>query len=521
MDKRNNPKYIREFLVKNDLDVNLLERILEDIVDSEQLCSQDKPVVYYLQLSNDKSKEIEFWKINIEKYIHLYIYTMLLEWEEESEGDEKIRQRCESFRKNFANQIQKEIDCFVENIDKIPHNIHTKMGPIMDSFLFKEKFETPYLYHLYALSNKGDVLTEKFICQYQNTIKKVINQDCFVNKIDVLLNTCLILDTFIGNKSNVIELLKYGCITKSDKLKDILISYPYYGDDFGLNLLYFFEENKDLYCITNEVISRYKAQFYYDSWLRTINDSLGDSSRPYSVQLCEETPFHKEIVKCLNSAHLLLWNKCNNACFDVIKEVKQENPDFKREPVSNKLIERVKTLCQDETNIIYSRIKPLIKDAIKDGVKRFINTVRNQAIANGKKIELSEEVSSAIYELLLEKYTNFELPDLSKLLTIKYKLFGEKVAYVWVRRWLIGNDDISNIEDISKERFSEIKHNFDINIWEPIQNVYINWCKCCYSYMIPEKENKSETNSSSYHDYSSDSSDDVGLPYYVINDWPY
>ena len=185
MDKRNNPKYIREFLVKNDLDVNLLERILEDIVDSEQLCSQDKPVVYYLQLSNDKSKEIEFWKINIEKYIHLYIYTMLLEWEEESEGDEKIRQRCESFRKNFANQIQKEIDCFVENIDKIPHNIHTKMGPIMDSFLFKEKFETPYLYHLYALSNKGDVLTEKFICQYQNTIKKVINQDCFVNKIDV------------------------------------------------------------------------------------------------------------------------------------------------------------------------------------------------------------------------------------------------------------------------------------------------------------------------------------------------
>ena len=62
-----------------------------------------------------------------------------------------------------------------------------------------------------------------------------------------------------------------------------------------------------------------------------------------------------------------------------------------------------------------------------------------------------------------------------------------------MRRWLIGNDDISNIEDISKERFSEIKHNFDINIWEPIQNVYINWCKCCYSYMIPEKENKSET----------------------------
>ena len=143
MDKRNNPKYIREFLVKNDLDVNLLERILEDIVDSEQLCSQDKHV-HYLQISEgDESKEKEFWINNIDRFKHLYIYAMLFEWAEEWTEDSLIKDRFNKFQNDYKGNISTEINDFKSKVG-IPITLIAEFKFITDAFLWIVDKKVPY-----------------------------------------------------------------------------------------------------------------------------------------------------------------------------------------------------------------------------------------------------------------------------------------------------------------------------------------------------------------------------------------
>ena len=150
-------------------------------------------------------------------------------------------------------------------------------------------------------------------------------------------------------------------------------------------------------------------------------------------------------------------------------------------------------------------LKPLIKEALKEGVQNFIIETESLAKNKGKKIPLLEDVSNTIYDYLIRQYLNFDVSEFPGDTGVLSGLYGDKVARIWIRRYMIGDDEVSWESSLSSEKIAGAKIAFDYYIWNNIYDHVIAWCEQNYGKKEPEEVYYSSDN------YDDNDQDDYGI----------
>lgn len=426
----------------------------------------------------ETSEECEFWKKDIEKYLYLYVYSLLTEWSDNASLI--IKKRLNSFIEVHKDKILCDITDFVSRLNTVPLSIHTKIGFIADSYLWKEKLEIPYLTALVnafpSLLN-SDSLPSSFIDGYKNLLLN--NMWNYQNEIEKYLQFCYVLDSRTKNKKTALEeMLAMTCDKKFDKLENFLPVYPYYGDDFGLALLDFCKKNKSLYKLTSEIIAKYEFQLGVESWLTEIREKLGKDGKPYSVELCKRTSSHKHIVTFLNDCHNPFWDDCNNMAMSVVeKVVKGQNEESsKRSFVRNSLYDGIKKIGGEAKRLMFNKVNSLIVNAKEESVLLFIDEIEKEAMEKGKNIKMTTKVLTEIHSKLISEYVSNNVPEPSLDFDGGFP-YAKKVAETWVTWWA---ENVRNANEISKEQYDDIKNVWNTSVWEIIQNDINGWCESFY-----------------------------------------
>lgn len=452
----------------------------------------------------NKPNEIYFWREYLSSYSFAFLYFILQEWLHENsnsielnhwlgiitngEAANKMEEEMKSFKTIIVNKCQSNSQAIVDNI-----------GFMIEEYFWIKKNEVPSLLNSIAFSSHT---VDKYQKLLLDSVKN--KRENFFSRIENYLLFCYILDSNATFKRNsLLEVLELTSDNESEKLDTILELFPYYGDDFGLSLLQFCNDNQKLYKLSKQTILKYKFHLFVDSWRFEISKRLGENGRPYSVELCEKTASHKKIVAYLNHRHPIFWNKCDQMSRSVIEKIRYENLDLKRTPVEDRVSSRAEELSRKEKKLIFQKIEANPKEALKEAIWAFLMETKQLAESNGKKINLTEDVSKVLYNFLIEKYTNFDTPEFPYETEAAFDKYGDKVARVWIRRYLIGDDEVSTRDQISSDKFTSIEKTFNEFVWDRIIGDIFEWCKKIYSYNVPNSYTPSfdDDNSSDYdHD---------------------
>lgn len=455
------------------------------------------------------SDEETFWKDKASIYSYVLLYLILQEWKEESGmlEDQKYWLDQLSSGENSV-LLEKEMRSlkskFVDEYNLFPKSIVEKIGFVIEAYLWKKYFETPSLIQSVEFS-------DLYVAKYQKLLldNAKNNPQICIDKINSYLHFCLVLDTNASfSRSNLLEFLAITSGCKPTKIGKILESYPYYGDDFGLALLHFCEQNQSIYQLSKQAIAKYKFHLYVDSWMSVIKERLGESGKPYNENLCMKTSSYECIVHYMASRFTLFDIECAQVVDQVLNEVKNLDPAGKREPVRNGVKTRTEELCKRERKIIYNNIKTLLADSLKEGILLFISEIKKEEV-KGKKIKLTDEVSQVIYEYLVDKYANKPLPLFPFEPSTNCYGYADRVARVWVSYYRLAADEIKEQYQVSGEQAESIKESYYKYVHNVLLADLVSWCR---SYFDPDSSSDTSGSSSSY---SISSSDDYDIPYYA------
>lgn len=459
------------------------------------------------------SNEVAFWKENASVYSFILLYLILKEWNGASENNEELKYWLDLLLSSGENSVQLETEMrslnsqFVDNYKAFPKTIVEKIGFAIDEYFWKEYNEIPSLIQTVGSS---DLYAAKYQKLLLDDAKN--NPRNFIDKIDRYLQFCLILDTNATfARPNLLELLAITYNGESEKIGKILESYPYYGDDFGLSLLHFCKKNRSFYKLSKQVISKYENHLCVDSWMSVIQTKLGKRGKPYSVDLCVKTSSHMRIVEYINSRHPIFWDQCNQAVTQVVDEVKNMDSFRKREPVRDGVQTRIGGLIKKEKELIYNNIKTFLFDSLKEGIRLFINEIKEEEEFKGIKFNLTDEVSQVIYKYLVDKYANKPLPNFSFEPGSSRSLYADRVARVWVFYTMFFGDGVNDSCLVTDVQRKSIREKFDTYVWKVIEDDVLGWCKDYY-YPLSDTSGSSSSYSFSSRFSSIDTND---LPYYV------
>ena len=451
------------------------------------------------------SEERAFWTDCIEggRYAHLLTFSILEQWQPMSHwiDDLKNNHKLEKEMRDFLAHMAKDAN-------SIPFSIIIRIGFIIDSFLWKKHKEIPRLFKLEQSEfplNLADDYKKVLLDEIKENDKIFFNDDQ-----EKVLRYCLTLDLKSLNNNVFRDILKLTSRNESNDLSILLINYPYYGDDFGLTLLAFCKENKNIYRLSSETISAYEYHLCKDSWLTEIKRKLGNNSVPYNSELCKQTCSHNKIVEEINSKESALWDELCKMTIDVVDDVRIENPSRKRSPVRITVYSKTMEICTNSKKEIFSSLHNLLIDAKKEGILLFIDMCKEYALKNGKKIALTQKVLNAINEYLVEHYIDETIPSYSIDFKKGYR-FAKRVAYEWVIYWIVGSDDM--MENISENQLNRIRDSFNTFVWEPMKDELIQLCTNLYGYATWDFDSSTSNNNSSYGDnYSTEyDNDDYGI----------
>jgi hypothetical protein len=461
---------------------------------SHNRCSFDtfrKIICFYIENYNiykedsyfsfcNSSKEFEFWKKNSSNYSFALLYFVLQEWRCNDETSIELNWRGLFSNDSHTIQMEQEMKSLktmiVDKSNSLPKAIVENIGFMIEDYCWKKYNEVPSLITIVVFSSS-------FVEKYQRLLLCDVkdNLQNFINKIDCFLQFCLILDsnaTYV--RSNLLELLELTCNNESEKLENILELYPYYGDDFGLTLLQFCQQNHSVYKLSKQAISKYKYHLFVDSWMSVIHKRLEENGKPYSIELCERTSSYMRIIEYLESRHFIFWDKCERSTTQVINDIRKESPRKMRDPVRDNVQAKTKEISIKEKEIIYNNIKSFLSNTLKEGIHLFINETKEQEEGKGKKIELTEDVFKVVYKNLVDNYANKPLPDFSFDTTSSFYWYADRVARVWVF-WRAGlSDYINSSASIRDEQRESIKEKFDTFVWGAIKSDVLAWCRSYY-----------------------------------------
>ena len=457
------------------------------------------------------SNEVAFWKENASVYSFILLYLILKEWNGASENNEELKYWLDLLLSSGENWVQLETEMrslnsqFVDNYKAFPKTIVEKIGFAIDEYFWKEYNEIPSLIQTVGSS---DLYAAKYQKLLLDDAKN--NHRNFINNIDSYLQFCLILDTKVTfARSNLLELLAITYNGESEKIGKILESYPYYGDYFGISLLHFCKKNRSFYKLSKQVISKYENHLCVDSWMSVIQTKLGKRGKPYSVDLCVKTSSYMRIKEYINSRHPIFWDQCNQAVTQVVDEVNNMNPFRKREPVRDGVQTRIGGLIKKEKELIYNNIKTFLFDSLKEGIRLFINEIKEEEEFKGIKFNLTDEVSQVIYKYLVDKYANKPLPNFSFEPGSSCYCYADRVARVWVFYTMLFGDGVNDRRYVTDVQRESIREKFDAYVWDVIENDVLRWCE---SYYNSDSSSDTSESSSSYGFSSSDNND---LPHYI------
>lgn len=461
----------------------------------------------YISFCNE-SKAWCFWKENAVSYSSALLYFILKCWAHDNNALELNHWLGILSGEEHVTELETEMKKLKEKINShyndIPKTIVEEIGFMIEEYFWERYHEIPSLL-------KSIVFSSDYADKYQMLLlddvkyKLKNNLQVLIDKIDSYLQFCLILDSNATFKrTNFLRVLELTCDSESENIENILELYPYYGDDFGLSLLGFCQQNRLKYKLSKQAISRYKHHLFVDSWMSAIQERLEKNEKPYNIELCERTYWHMRIIEYIESRHDIFWSKCECSATQVINNVWKEDPWDKREPVRNNIIFKTKELAQKEKEIIYNNIKPFLLRTLKEGINFFIYETKELEEEKGKKTELTEKVHKVIYKILVEKYANKPLPSFSFDTTRIFYYYADKVARVWVS-WEGPFSDVikRSIGDAERE---SIKETFDSDAWSTIKNDVLTWCRSYYSegvYSCSSTDSMADDNS----DYNFDDDD--------------
>lgn len=458
----------------------------------------------------NNSNEVAFWKDNASVYSYVLLYLILQEWNDESGTPEELN--CWLDQLSSADNsvlLEEEMRTLkpqlVDMRKAFPKSIVEKIGFAIEEYFWKKNYETPSL-----------IQSVDFSSLYVNKYQRLLLDDAknnprnFIDKIDRYLQFCLILDTNATfARPNLLELLAITFDGESEQLGEILESYPYHGDDFGLSLLHFCKKNRSFYKLSKQVISKYENHLCVDSWMSVIQTKLGKRGKPYSVDLFVKTSSYMRIKEYINSRHPIFWDQCNQAVTQVVDEVNNMNPFRKREPVRDGVQTRIGGLIKKEKELIYNNIKTFLFDSLKEGIRLFINEIKEEEEFKGIKFNLTDEVSQVIYKYLVDKYANKPLPNFSFEPGSSCYCYADRVARVWVFYTMLFGDGVNDRHYVTDVQRESIREKFDAYVWDVIENDVLRWCESYYN-----SDSSSDTSESS-SSYSISSSDDYDIPYYA------
>ena len=459
----------------------------------------------------DNSNEVAFWKENASGYSFILLYLILKEWNGESEKNEELKYwlgllSSEENSDKFETEMRSLKSQLVDNYKAFPKTIAEKIGFAIDEYFWKKNYETPSLI-------KSIDISSLYVNKYQGLLlddaKK--NPQKFINKIDCYLQFCRVLDDKeIIAGSNLMELLAITYDGESEQLGEMLMSYPYYGDDFGLSLLHFCKKNRSFYKLSKQAISKYEHHLCVDSWMSVIQERLEESGKPYTRNLCMKTSSYMRIVEYINSRHSVFWDQCNQMAAQVVSEVKNLDPAGKREPVRDGVQTRTAGLMKKEKELIYNNIKSFLFDSLKEGILLFINETKEEEEFNGKKLNLTDKASQVIYKYLVDNYANKPLPQFSFEPSASCYWYADRVARVWVFWIMLAEDTINESYEVTDEQRKSIRENFDKYVWKVIEDDVLGWCRNYYD----SSESTSKSTSFGASDHTSNNFD-YDIPYYV------
>lgn len=460
----------------------------------------------------DNSNEVAFWKENASVYSYVLLYLILQEWNDESGTPEELNCWLDQlFSADNSVLLEEEMRTLkpqlVDMRKAFAKSIVEKIGFAIEEYFWKKNYETPSLIQSVDISSL-------YVNKYQRLLlddaKK--NPQNFIDKIDCYLQFCLVLDakeTFA--RSNLMELLAITYDGESEQLGEILVSYPYYGDDFGLSLLHFCKKNRSFYKLSKQAISKYEHHLCVDSWMSVMQEKLGESGKPYTRNLCMETSSYMRIVEFINSRHSIFWDQCNQMATQVVREVKNLDPAGKREPVRDGIKTRTRELIKEEKELIYNNIKTFLSDSLKEGILLFINETKEEEEFKGRRLNLTDKALQVIYKYLVDKYANKPLPNFSFEPSASCYEYADRVARVWVFWIMLAEDSINESYEVTDEQRKSIREKFETHVWKVIEDDVLGWCKSYY-YSSSDTSGSSSSYSFSSRFSSIDTND---LPYYV------
>lgn len=447
-----------------------------------------------------------FWKENAFSYSTALLYFSLKFWTRDNNNALELNYwlgmlSSGGYVVTLETEMKNLKDKIVSFYNDIPQTIVEEIGYMIEEYFWGKYNDIPSLIQFV-------VFPCEFVEKYKKMLLDKVNNNLkdYQEKLESYLQFCLVLDsnaTF--KKSTFLEILELTCDNESEKIANILELYPYYGDDFGLSLLQFCIDNQELYKLSNKTISKYTFHLFVDSWMYEISKRLGENGRPYNVELCEKTVSHKKIVDFLNHRHPILWNECNQKSKEIVNKIRGEKLTDKRSPVEERVKDMTKELTNREDRLLSGCLKPLIKEALKEGVQNFIIETESLAKNKGKKIPLLEDVSNTIYDYLIRQYLNFDVSEFPGDTGVLSGLYGDKVARIWIRRYMIGDDEVSWESSLSSEKIAGAKIAFDYYIWNNIYDHVIAWCEQNYGKKEPEEVYYSSDN------YDDNDQDDYGI----------
>lgn len=456
-------------------DDSLISFILNNIYNRKIVDDSIKEDDFEIKLFLIKKKEEQlFWSENINSFIHLYTFSLLTEWS--NDFGSIANERKEDFISHYEDDIRHEIGVFREKIDFIPQNIVNNIGFIAEEYLWDNYNEIPTLLKTFVFSGP-------FVEKYQKMLLKNIKTN-FQNNLDCYLKFCLLLDTnasFV--RTNLLELLKLTGDNDSNNLEKILESYPYYGDDFGLTLLKFCEDNSSFYKLSQSTLSKYKNKLHIDSWTKIIKNELEEKKYPYSTELCEKTDAYREIIKYLDSRHPIFFDKWNEMMNQVIDDFKKEYPSpnkLTEIKIKNVIQDKTIELCKIEKTVIYNNLKSILPNVITDAIQLFLENTKDVYENNGHKIPMTDNVKKSIYKYLFDYYfVNKHIPEYSIETDVIFDKFAGIVAKAWFLHWVWGS--IEYMTSLVENEAKKIKNEFDNVVWFHIRNYVIDWCRNYYN----------------------------------------
>ena len=448
------------------------------------------------------SDEDIFWKSKASSYGLVLVYFIIMEWYNENNNSIILKDWIDLFSDgdNMA-LLEEQMKCLkselIEQRQENPKSIMEKVGYLIETYFWIHYNEVPSLLSFIVISPNG-------VDNYKKLLFEKIKNNFrdFQANVTKYLQFCLFLDTNASfMRYNFIEILELTSNRESKNIENILKKYPYYGDEFGLSLLHFCEENSSFYNISKNIIAKYKHHLFVDSWLTVVNENLGEDGKPYSIEICERTSSYRKIVEYLDSRHSIFWDKCNRKSAQVINEINSEGLSEMREPARDRLQSSTKELSKDEKKTIYTHICPILSETLKEGILIYINQIKDKEEKKGKKIELTNDVSEVIYKHLVDKYAMKPIPDFSCETISSFYWYADRVARVWIFWRAFASDYVNSEQSITEAQRTSIREKFDTFVWDVIKSDVLTWCRSYY------RSSDSDISSDYDYDISSDYDD--------------